>query len=94
MNIIHKSFEIPHNTCYSTLRTLRLLRIHRHSEEMAQGIKVIAAKSNDLCLIPGTRMVKAETRLPQAVLCPTHACCGTHMYTHACICAFIHVNKM
>lgn len=48
---------------------------------------VLAAKSNDLCLIPGTRMVKAETRLPQTVS-DLHMHAVAHIRTH--MLAYVH----
>jgi hypothetical protein len=36
------------------------------ADEMAQLIKVLAAKANDLSSIPGTQLVTEEKQLPQS----------------------------
>lgn len=53
--------------------------------EMAQWVKMIAFKLDDLCPIPGTHTVEEEKQLLQAVLLPPFVSCGrqTDAQTHA-----------
>lgn len=49
---------------------------------MAQLLKVLAAKPDDLSLIPGTHMVEGKNQRPQVVLWPPQVHCGTHTSIH------------
>jgi hypothetical protein len=56
------------------------------AEEMAQQIKALVAKPDDLSLITGTHKKEEENWLPQSFPLHTcsmaHACTHTHTHTH------------
>lgn len=49
---------------------------------MAQQVKVLVAKSDDLSLIPRTQIVEVENQLIQVVLWPPHLLCSMHLYIY------------
>jgi hypothetical protein len=48
---------------------------------MAQLLKVLAAKPDDLSSIPGTHVVEGKSRRPQVVLWPPQVHYGIHTHT-------------
>lgn len=67
------------------------------SEEMAQWVKVLVAKSDDLRLIHRTHSEQGENWFPQVILWLLHARYGTHERAHAHMCTHsksINVIKM
>lgn len=66
---------------------------------MAQGVKTLATKTNDLSSSPRSHMVEGENQLLPVVLCSLHTCCdGVHsplhpLLTHAHTDAHINIFK-
>lgn len=50
--------------------------------EMAEQVKVLAAKPSGLGSIPETHMVEGEGQLPQIVLWPLHLIYGLRVHEH------------
>lgn len=62
--------------------------VEKHGE-MAQRVKVLVPKPNNVCLIPATHMVEGRKQFLEAILWPLHAC--AHMYWIACsLCMLVH----
>jgi hypothetical protein len=62
--------------------------------EIVQRVKEIATQPDELNSVPGSLMVKGNTQLTQAALCPLCIHTHTRVCVCVCVCALNKINKM